>query len=340
MRRLPPLNTLRAFEAAARLQSFAGAATELRVTPAAISQQIRSLECALGCQLFSRRARGVTVTATGADYARQIGDLLDRLVLATDRLRELQPANRLTIATTPSFAAHWLMPRLIRFLEQHPRLDVRLSTSNALADLHLQDVDIAVRYGDGRWPGLVSLRLTDTLLFPVCSPAFLAAQRKCHHPRDLQPRTLLRLIRDDWPLWLSAAGVTRLRPAGPQFSDIGLLTQAAAAGQGVALGQSTIVADDLASGRLVAPFSIEVPARHAYFLVGSAEAVRRAPAAAFHRWLERELVRSTPARQQRCETGGLVERQASAPGPSMPVDARALHRCTQHSESALNRSPQ
>lgn len=290
-RRLPPLTTLRAFEAAARHANFASAADELSITPAAVSQQVRHLEDNLGVRLFTRRARSVEVTAAGADYARTVGSVLDQLALATERIHHADQAGRLTIATTPSFAAQWLMPRLIRFMELHPELDVRLSTSNALVDFARQDVDVAVRYGDGRWPGLQAGLLIATELFPVCSPSFRQGSQRLLIPANLRPRSLLRLMSDEWPKWLAAANLGDMRAEGPQYSDVGLLTQAAVAGQGVALGQSIIVADDLADGRLIEPFNLRIPSQSAYYIVGLPGHLDRPKVRAFSRWLRKELTR-------------------------------------------------
>jgi LysR family glycine cleavage system transcriptional activator len=291
-RRLPPLTALRAFEAAGRHANFARAAGELSITAAAVSQQVRSLEGFLGVRLFTRRARGVELTAAGAEYARSLGLLLDQLALATERARRTEEPGRLTIATTPSFAARWLMPRLAGFLELHPEFDVRLSTSNTVADFARQDIDVAVRYGTGRWPGLKAQLLLTAELFPVCSPSFRQGSRPLRAPADLQPRTLLRLAMDDWPRWLEAAGLAGRRAEGPQFSDAGLLTQAAVAGQGIALGQSVIVADDLAAGYLIEPFRLRIPSGMAYYLVAPAERFRSRNVMAFHGWLRREIAQA------------------------------------------------
>ncbi|MDB5854121.1 MAG: transcriptional regulator, LysR family [Herminiimonas sp.] len=290
-RRLPPLTTLRAFEAAARHSSFASAADELSITPAAVSQQVRHLEDHLSVRLFTRHARRVEVTAAGADYARTVGAMLDQLALATERIQHADRVGRLTIATTPSLAAQWLMPRLIRFLELHPELDVRLSTSNALVDFERQDVEVAVRYGDGRWPGLQSELLIATELFPVCSPSFRQGAQRLRIPANLRPRSLLRLMSNEWPKWLEAAGLGDMRAEGPQYSDVGLLTQAAVAGQGVALGQSIIVADDLADGRLIEPFNLRIPSQSAYYIVGLPGDLERPKVRAFSQWLRKELAR-------------------------------------------------
>lgn len=289
VRRLPPLTALRAFEAAGRHANFARAAAELNITPAAVSQQVRSLEDFLGVRLFTRRARGVELTPAGTEYARSLGLLLDQLALATERVRRIEEPRKLTIATTPSFAARWLMPRLTGFLERHPEYDVRLSTSNAVADFARQDIDVAIRYGSGSWPGLKAQLLLAAELFPVCSPSFGRGSRPLRVPADLRPRTLLRLALDEWPKWLEAAGLGSRRAEGPQFSDIGLLTQAAVAGQGVALGQSVIVADDLAAGRLMTPFTLRIPSGMAYYLVAPPQMFQSPKLAAFQRWLRQEI---------------------------------------------------
>jgi LysR family glycine cleavage system transcriptional activator len=286
------MTTLRAFEAAARHANFASAADELSITPAAVSQQVRHLEDHLDVHLFTRHARGVEVTAAGADYARTVGAVLDQLALATERIHHADRAGRLTIATTPSFAAQWLMPRLTRFLEIHPELDVRLSTSNALVDFARQDVGVAVRYGDGRWPGLQVELLITTELFPVCSPSFRQGPQRLRVPANLRPRSLLRLMSDEWPRWLAAADLAHMRAEGPQYSDVGLLTQAAVAGQGVALGQSIIVANDLAHGRLIEPFDLRISSQSAYYIVGLPGELDRPKVQAFSQWLRQELTRN------------------------------------------------
>lgn len=291
-RRLPPLATLRAFEAAGRHASFVRAAEELSITPAAVSQQVRALEGHLGVLLFVRRARGVELTSAGAEYARALGSLLDQLALATERVRRPEQPRRLTIATTPSFAAHWLMPRLAGFLELHPEWDVRLSTSNTIAEFARQDIDVAVRYGAGVWPGLRAQLLLTAELFPVCSPAFHQGARALRVPADLRPRTLLRLPKDEWPKWLEAAGLGDRQAEGPQFSDAGLLTQAAVAGQGVALGQSVLVADELAAGRLIEPFALRIPSGMSYYLVAPSETFQSPKVTAFHGWLRNALAQA------------------------------------------------
>ncbi|NIA69863.1 transcriptional regulator GcvA [Pelagibius litoralis] len=288
-RDLPPLIAMRAFEAAARQGSFTKAATELNITPAAVSQQVRHLEQQLGVTLFLRQARGITLTPAGKDYTQALGPALDQIAEATRQARGADRSGRLTVATTPSFAAKWLVQRLARFQAEQPDLDVRLSTSNALTSFSEDDIDVAVRFGTGQWPGAVARLLMTTELFPVCSPGLLRGPRPLRRPEDLQHHTMLRLMFPDWTKWLEAAGLQNLaQRRGPQFSDAGLMMQAAIDGQGVALGQRVLVADDLAAGRLVEPFDLRVPSEVSYFLVTPQAALVRPKVEAFCDWLEEE----------------------------------------------------
>ena len=291
-RNLPPLVALRAFEAAARNGSFVKAAQELSITPAAVSQQVRYLEERLKVSLFIRHTRSIESTPIGAEYAAALGIAFDQMAAASDRVRVDDHNDRLTIATTPSFAAQWLMPRLIRFQNQHPELDVRLSTSNSLADFARHDIDVAVRYGMGVWPGLNAELLLRTEHFPVCSPALLNGQFPLKTPSDLRHQTMLHLMVDEWTEWLVGAGVGDLvGRRGPQYSDAGLLTQAASEGHGVALGQWVLVADDLATGRLVEPFALRIPSDHAYYVVAPPGSLERSKVLAFRRWIHEEAAR-------------------------------------------------
>ncbi len=288
-RDLPPLIAMRAFEAAARNGSFTKAATELAITPAAVSQQVRHLEERLGVKLFLRQARGVVPTAAGKDYAQALGPALDQIATATQQARYADRGGRLTVATTPSFAAKWLVHRLARFQAEQPDLDVRLSTANSLTSFGEDDIDLAIRFGSGNWSGAAARLLMTTELFPVCSPALLRSPRPLRKPEDLQHHTMLRLMFPDWIKWLQAAGLEQLaQRRGPQFSDAGLMMQAAIEGQGVALGQRVLVADDLAAGRLVEPFDLRVPSEPAYFLAAPPGAFERPKVKAFCAWLEDE----------------------------------------------------
>src|SRR6201996_7131031 len=207
--RLPSLNGLRAFEAAARHLSFTVAAAELNVTQTAISHQIRRLEEELGIRLFVRKNRALALTPEARDYLPGVRAAFNDLRLATDRLLRKDDGNVLTISTLASLAAKWLLPRLSAFQEAHPGIDVRITTSTSLVDFQRDKVDAAIRYGRGHWPGLRAHWLTADELFPVCSPALLAGNRPLRMPDDLRDHVLLTTSTngDDWRQWLTAAGL-------------------------------------------------------------------------------------------------------------------------------------
>lgn len=286
-RRLPPLNALRAFEAAARHLSFTRAADELNVSQAAISHQVKALEERLGVLLFRRLNRNLALTEAGAAYLPDVSLAFDRLADATTRLRRITTNPRLTISVLPSFAAKWLMPRLKSLWAAHPDLEVRFSASERLVDFQSEDVDLAIRYGSGNWPGLrVDAFLTEEL-FPVCSPALRDGDPPLHAPADLARHTLIHdEMREDWRMWLLAAQVTGIDATkGPSFSHSSMVLTAAIDGHGVALGRSALVADDLAAGRLVRPFAVSIPADFAYYLVCPVETADSPNIAAFRSWL-------------------------------------------------------
>ncbi len=290
-RRLPPLNALRAFEAAARHLSFTRAAGELNVTQAAVSHQVKALEQRLGVELFKRRARGLLLTDGAQEYlpaVREAFDLIDRATRRLDQRRAgrtSQPV--LTITTMDSLAAKWLVPRLGGFQDLHPEVEVRLSTSDHVVDLADGDIDMGVRYGRGRYPGLVAHRLMTEELFPVCAPALLDGPVPVREPEDLRHHRVLHDdMARDWRAWLDAAGLPDLEPSrSSTFTRSNLLIQAAIEGQGIALGRSVLVADDLAAGRLVKPFDLALPSPNAYFLVYAEERGTEPKIAAFRDWL-------------------------------------------------------
>ncbi|USG62388.1 transcriptional regulator GcvA [Sneathiella marina] len=290
--RLPPLNALRSFEAAARQLSFSKAAEELYVTPAAVSHQVKALEDWLGVDLFKRLNRAVMLTDEGQSYVLGVREGLQLLSSATEKLMKQDAAGALHVDTMPSFAARWLLPRLSRFRDEHPDIDVRLSASDLLTDFDRNDVDIVVRYGNGNYPGLrVEKLLTEDVLFPVCSPSLLTGEHPLRTPEDLQFHTLLHDdMRIDWDTWLTVAGVENVDPKkGPSFNDSSMVLTAAMAGQGVALGRSTLAADDLIAGRLVRPFNQQpLKAGHAYYIVCPEEKADRPRIAAFRTWLMKE----------------------------------------------------
>ncbi|UPT95749.1 transcriptional regulator GcvA [Bradyrhizobium barranii subsp. apii] len=288
--RLPSLNGLRAFEAAARHLSFTLAASELNVTQTAISHQIRRLEEELGIRLFVRQNRALALTPEARDYLPGVRAAFNDLRLATDRLQRKDDDKVLTVSTLASLAAKWLLPRLTDFQEQHPGIDVRITTSTSLVDFQRDNVDAAIRYGRGQWPGLRADWLMADELFPVCSPSLLRGDKPLRQPEDLKGYPLLHTSNansDDWRLWLTAAGLPGdiARQPGITFDMIFMTIQAAIDGIGVAMGRTSYVQDDIAKGRLVVPFKIALPADAGFYLVAP-EGRREAPKlAAFREWM-------------------------------------------------------
>ena len=296
-RRLPPLNALRTFEAAARHLSCPRAAEELHVTQAAVSHQVRALEDHLGVRLFRRRGRALSLNEAGEALLPGLQDAFDRIEDSAKRVRPGHDERVLTVTVQPSFAGAWLISRLPRFAERHPDIDVKLSATHDLVDLMREDVDVGVRFGPGSWPGDLRVdRLMDEELFPVCSPALLERGPPLERPEDLRLHTLLHddhVV--DWRMWLLAAGVHDIDfTRGPVFSMTSLALQAAIEGQGVALASSFLVADDLAAGRLVVPFDLSVsdPLDFAYHIVVSKRTADLPKVTAFKDWLLGEIART------------------------------------------------
>src|SRR6202049_4753714 len=288
--RLPSLNGLRAFEAAARHLSFTVAASELNVTQTAISHQIRRLEEELGIRLFIRKNRALALTPEARDYLPGIRAAFNDLRLATDRLLRNENDHVLTVSTLASLAAKWLLPRLSAFQEAHPGIDVRITTSTGLVDFKSGDVDAAIRYGRGHWPGLRAAWRAAAELFPVGSPALLQGDRPLKCPEDLAHYTLLHSsggYDDDWRLWLTAAGLPSniSKQPGLSFDLILLTVQAAIDGSGVAMGRTSYVEADIAKGRLVVPFKIALPADAGFYLVSPEARGDSAKLKAFRQWL-------------------------------------------------------
>lgn len=288
--RLPSLNGLRAFEAAARHLSFTTAAAELNVTQTAISHQIKRLELELGVRLFVRQNRALELTPQARDYLPGVRAAFNDLRLATDRLLRKDNAKVLTVSTLTSLAVKWLLPRLPAFQAAHPDVDVRITTSTALVDFRSGDVDAAIRYGRGRWPDLRADWLMADEMFPVCSPALLNGAKPLRTPHDLAHHTLLHTsggYDDDWRLWLTAAGLSpeMAQARGLSFDLIFLTVQAALDGLGVAMGRTSYVEGDLAAGRLVAPFDTKLPDEWGFYLVAPNASAEAPKIAAFRQWL-------------------------------------------------------
>lgn len=284
---LPPLNALRAFDAAARHLSFTLAAAELHVTQAAISHQIKALEQSLGIALFRRANRRLALSEAGQAYLPAVRQAFDALVVATARLRAQDSRGRLTLSTLSSFAARWLVPRLGKFMRAHPEIDLRISPGDALVNFRRDDVDVAIRYGRGRYPGLHSVRLMTEDLFPVCSPRLLAGPTPLRAPEDLRRHLLLHDDNESgWRNWLLAAGVDGIDlTRGPLYTDSGMLIEAAINGDGVALARGALARDALASGKLRRPFHLRLPAEYAYYFVCPEESAERPRVVALRDWL-------------------------------------------------------
>jgi LysR family transcriptional regulator, glycine cleavage system transcriptional activator len=289
VRSLPSLNGLRAFEAAARHLSFTRAAAELNVTQTAISHQIRRLEEQLGLRLFVRRQRALLLTHEAQQYLPAVRAAFADLRLATDRLLRADRKTVLTVSCLPSLAAKWLVPRLASFQEGHPDIEVRIATATRVVDFRREEVDLAIRYGKGRWPGLRADWLMAENVFPVCSPALLASDRPLRRPDDLVHHTLLHvnLYRDEWLLWLSAAGLPTSLAARPGLTfDLGLMAlQAAIDGLGVAIGRTPFVEADIAAGRLVMPFNVVLPSEAGFYVVAPEQSADAPKIAQFRDWL-------------------------------------------------------
>lgn len=295
-RDLPSLNALRALEAACRLGSFAAAAAELAVTPAAVSQQVRQLEQRLGIALFRRAGRRLEATVEARRLAEDVGAGLDRMAGSIARLRASRDPDRLRVATSPGFASKWLIPRLDRFHREHPRLRVEIAATMAVVDFASEPVDLAIRFGPGRYAGLESELLLRQQVFPVCSPRLLDGERPLRRPEDLRHHQLLHdgstraeAVVTDWRLWLTTLGVEGVDPtAGITLSPWTMVIQAAIDGQGVALGRSALLEDDIAAGRLVRPFDVTLPLQNAHWLVYRPDALRQHKVRAFRDWVMQE----------------------------------------------------
>ncbi|MBQ1540884.1 LysR family transcriptional regulator [Caulobacter sp. CCUG 60055] len=294
-RRLPPLNALRAFEAAARHLNFSRAADELAVTPGAVSQQIQNLEDYVGAALFKRTPKGLLLTDAAQTALPALREAFDRLAEAASMLTAAVDGRRLTVSVAPSFAAKWLVPRLGKFEEAHPHVDVWVSAGMELVDFASGEIDIAIRYGAGRYPGLEVARLMQETVIPVAAPELLAANPL----NDIDELAGHILLHDgspdaddscpDWTMWLAARGIRGVDGArGPRFNQSSLVIEAAVNGRGVALAKRALAQADLDAGRLVAPFQIATAVDFAYYVVHPKAKGRLPQVKAFVSWLTAE----------------------------------------------------
>jgi LysR family transcriptional regulator, glycine cleavage system transcriptional activator len=303
--RLPPLNALRAFEAAARHLSFKKAAHELHVTPGAVSHQVKLLEHHLGVALFRRLTRALELTNEAHALLPKVQEGLASLAEAVERVRLVDQSRALTVIAPPNFAARWLVPRLARFTSQHPDLDLHIASRPTMIDGRddssvtpvydaRNDAPLAmVRFGDGRYPGSRVDEVFSAVYVPVCSPKLLRGEHGLRKPADLRHHTLLHDdtvveegARPSWSDWLESVGVKDVDATrGPHFSDASLSLEAALEGMGVALAMKPLLGSEIEAGRLVVPFNITAPAIYSYYLVTPESSPRGSSVADFREWL-------------------------------------------------------
>ncbi|MGL4224545.1 MAG: transcriptional regulator GcvA [Vibrio sp.] len=286
-RRLPPLNSLKVFEAAARHLSFTRAGEELFVTQAAVSHQIKALEEFLGLKLFRRRNRSLLLTEEGQSYFLDIKDIFGSLAEATDKLLERSEKGALTISLPPSFAIQWLVPRLADFNQQEPDIDVRIKAVDMDEGSLADDVDVAIYYGRGSWPGLRADKLYQEFLIPLCSPALLLGNKPMETLSDLAHHTLLHdTSRKDWKQFAKENALNNVNVNhGPIFSHSTMVLQAAAHGQGVALGNNVLAQPEMDAGRLIAPFDQVLMTNNAFYVVCHEKQADIGRVATFRDWM-------------------------------------------------------
>jgi LysR family transcriptional regulator, glycine cleavage system transcriptional activator len=291
--RLPPLNALKAFEAAARHESFTRAAEELCVTQGAVSHQVKALEAELAVRLFNRERQRLIITEAGRDYLTVVRDALDRIAIGTERLLQRQNAGVLTVSTSPDFAAKWLVHRLGHFAEAHAEIDLRISATLHHVDFAREEVDLAVRHGDGNWPGLDTVRLSSEQLFAVCSPKLLSGRHRLSKPADILKFPLIHMdSRTDWNNWLQEAGLDEAGVThGPVLNRASMVIDAAINGQGVALARTTLAAWDLINGRLMRPFPLSLPLSKTYWIICPKATASLPKIVTFREWLLMEASR-------------------------------------------------
>jgi LysR family transcriptional regulator, glycine cleavage system transcriptional activator len=294
LRRLPSLNALKAFEAAARHESFTRAAEELFVTQGAVSHQVKALETELGFKLFNRERQGLVITEAGREYLNVVRDAFDRIALGTARVTQQQKSGVLTVSTSPDFAAKWLVHRLGRFSEIHPEIDLRVSATMHHVDFAREDVDMAVRHGTGNatWSGLDGVRLTTEELFPVCSPHLVPTRGRVVKSASVLKLPLLHLDdRQGWARWMEAAKVPQTKALqGLVLNRASMVIDAAVNGQGIALARTTLAAWDLINKRLVAPFAESLPLTSAYWIVAPKATAELPKIVTFRKWLLAEAL--------------------------------------------------
>ena len=307
MRRLPPLNALKAFEAAGRHLSFTRAADELHVTPAAISHQVKALESDLGAKLFRRMNRSLQLTDAGQACLPGLRDGFDSIAVAVDRIRSKTDWNILTISAPAAVGARWLVPRIVDFSTAHPNMRVRIDPAIRLMDPVRDGIDVVIEFSQGDYPGRQVQHLFDQAVYPVCSPRLLSGERPLRSPADLREHTLIHFDSPagdpgwpNWQSWLRANSVAEIDPnRGPHFTSPNFTMQAILAGHGVALMAELVVENELAAGTLVRPFELPYPASFSYSALTTSAGSSNEPVGLFCDWLAREAARYVREREAR-----------------------------------------
>ncbi len=302
VRPIPGTGSLRVFEAAGRHLNFTRAAEELHVTPAAVSHQIKEFEEQLDIRLLERTSRSMRLTAAGEILHAAVSEALAGLTRAVGQMQRQRDSTALKVTASTSIAARWLVPRLDDFMKTMPGVDVRLDVSDRVREFGRDEIDVAIRFGNGNYPGHRADRLFDNTIFPVCSPALLRTKKPLLHPRDLLQHRLIHVdwsapgvMWPNWRMWMLAAGVTDYQEtAGLRLDNSGLALQAAIDGQGVALGDSSLVSDDLAAGRLVQPFAVTIkgPPQFAYYVISPVATQNDPLVRSFRDWILDEAART------------------------------------------------
>ena len=314
--RIPPTQALRALEAVARTGSLTKAADAMHVTHGAISHQLKGLEDDLGVRLIERAGRGIRLTDEGERFASRVRGALAELAEAVREITEHSNPRQFRVSVMPSFAARWLLPRIGRFLAANPDIDLDVRASVTLTDFRRDDVEAALRYGGGHYPGVASEHLLDDVYYPVCSPR-LGDGRLPTRPAEISRYLLLRSDNEFWQPWFRAAGLDWPEPTrGPIFNDASHLMQAAVDGQGIALARSSLIGNDVANGVLVRLFDIEVPSPFHYYLVYPPRLAASPKLASFRAWLREEIARDAT-------TPSTVRRPSAAAPTSAPARSAA-----------------
>lgn len=293
------LNALRAFEAAGRLSSISRAAEELRVSHSTVSHHVKGLEQALGVQLFERRDRSVVLTPRGAALLPVLSESFEAIATALDAVKPVANAKALRVTVTPSFANRWLVPNMLSFRAEYSDIDVRLTSSLALTDLRREKIDIGIRSGQGDWPGVDAELLMPIRMTPLCSPALLAEHGPLENHQSLNKMTLLHAevveggeTESEWRAWLQAAGAGNVDCSGGlSLYDPGLVLQAAVDGLGIAMGYIELAERDIKSGRLVAPFEMQIDHPWSYYIVTPAGKTDSHSVSVFRKWLQKEAAK-------------------------------------------------